>query len=131
MSSIANITVLGNLTRNPEAGQMPDGTPTSRFGIAVNSKVKKEETVTYFRVNFIGKLADVANQYLAKGRQVLVVGALHQENFTKSDGTPGNSLEIRGNVLQLIGAKPESAEPQAKAAAAGATPDLKDEDIPF
>lgn len=139
--SFNSITVLGNLTRDPEPGQMPDGTPTSRFGLAVNSKRKGEDVATFFRANFIGKVADVANQYLAKGRQVLVVGELHQDNYTKADGTPGSSLEIRGTSLQLIGGKPDeaaanttpakSAESKTKAAAAGTDADLSDDDIPF
>jgi len=110
MSSIATITVLGNLTRDPESGTMPDGTPTSRFGLAVNSRRKNEDVVTYFRANAIGKTADFANQYLSRGRQVLVIGELHQERFTKADGTPGDSLEIRVTNVTAAGSKPEGSE---------------------
>ncbi len=117
--SFNSITILGNLTRDPESGALPDGTETSRFGIAVNSKKSGEDVPTYFRANVIGKVAGVANQYLAKGRQVLIVGELRQDNFTKSDGTPGSSLEVKVTSLQLVGGKPEeSAEPKASAATA-------------
>lgn len=131
--SFNQITVLGNLTRDPEPGTMPDNTPTSRFGIAVNSKRKGQDVATFFRANFIGKIADVANQYLAKGRQVLVVGELHQERYTKNDGNPGDSLEIRGTSLQLIGGKPDEASATVPGnSKTPATNDaLTEDDIPF
>ena len=128
--SFNQITILGNLTSDPEAGAMPDGTPTSRFGIATNQKIKGEDVPTYFRVNFIGKVADVANQFLAKGRQALVQGNLRLETYEKRDGGQGTSLEVRGTTLQLVGS-PAEAKPKAAAAGAGAAPAGVDDDIPF
>jgi single-strand DNA-binding protein len=130
MGSFNNITILGNLTSDPEAGQMPDGTPTSRFGIAVNTRVKGEEVPTFFRVNYIGRVADVANQFLAKGRQALVLGELRLETYPKKDGTQGTSLEVRGTTLQLIGAKPQAAAAGA-GAAAGVGASAEDDGPPF
>jgi single-strand DNA-binding protein len=129
--SFNSITILGNLTQDPQASTMPDGTtPTSRFGMATNSKVKGEDVPTFFRVNFIGKLADVANQYLAKGRQALVVGSLHLETYPKNDGGVGTSLEVRGTALQLVGSKPVDAA-VTTGAGAKASPAVSDDDIPF
>lgn len=146
MSSIATITVLGNLTRDPESGAMPDGTPTSRFGLAVNSRRKNEDVVTYFRANAIGRSAEFSNQYLSRGRQVLVIGELHQEYYTKADGTSGNSLEIRVTNVTAVGSKPEAAQeteedsqvptnagsaPGKSKGKAKAKAAASDEDIPF
>ena len=133
--SFNQIMILGNLTRDPEAGQMQDGTATSKFGIASNTKVKKEDVATFFRVNFIGRVAEVANEYLTKGAQAIVIGELYQENYTKNDGTPGTSLEVRGTKLQLLGGKADADAPKAKAAMATAKskvmPEPEEDSIPF
>jgi single-strand DNA-binding protein len=118
------ITILGNLTRDPEAGTMPDGTATARFGLAENLKIKGEDVPQFYRVNAIGRQADFANQYLAKGRQVLVLGQLQLQTFTRNDGTPGNSLEVRATTVQAVGAKPQTDEAPVEAAA-------PDKDVPF
>ncbi len=124
--SLAQVTIIGNLTSDPEVGAMPDGTPTSRFGIAANAKVKGEDVPTFFRVNYIGKVADVANKFLAKGRQTMVQGNLHLEQYVKKDGTPGSSLEVRGTNLQLIGGKVEPKQENLPSGNAGT-----EEDVPF
>lgn len=123
--SYSSTTALGNVTRDAEAGQLPDGTATSRFGVAVNTKIKGEEVVDFFNVGFIGKLAEIANQYVTKGREVLVEGPLHLEQFKRNDGTPGTSLSIRGRTLQLTGPNPN------KEAASTSQPSGSEEDVAF
>jgi single-strand DNA-binding protein len=75
------ITVVGNLGRDPEMRYSPDGKPVTNFSVATNRKwtnadgTPGEETV-WFRVACWGKLAEVCEQYLSKGRRVLVEGRL-------------------------------------------------------
>lgn len=129
--SFSQITLLGNLTQDPEKSTLPDKeTETSRFGVAVNSKKGGEEIVTFYRVNFIGKIAGVANQYLQKGRPVMVIGEPRLETYKKQDGSTGASIEVRGTSLQLVGGRPESA--MAAGASGNASPSAAAlEDAPF
>lgn len=123
--SYAKVTVIGNLTRDPEPGTLPNSdTVTSRFTVATNDKVKGEDVATFFRVSLIGKQAELANQYLTKGRQVYVEGRLHQEEYTGNDGSQRTSLEVRGTEMQFVGSRQDSeggdAAPATKAAGAAA-----------
>jgi single-strand DNA-binding protein len=136
--SYAKVTVIGNLTRDPEPGQLPNSdTVTSRFTVATNAKVKGEDVATFFRVSLIGRQADLANQYLTKGRQVYIEGTLHMERYDSKEGAQqGVSLEVRGTEMQFVGGRPEGdAAPKANVAAAGssrpATKPTVNDDIPF
>lgn len=137
--SLVKVILIGNLTKDPEAGQLPNGgANTSRFTIATNVKVKGEDVATFFRVSFFGKQADVANTYLSKGKQVYVEGNLHLETYTATkganEGKTQTSLEVSGTQLQLIDRKVEGDTAPAKtsaAAASGSTTASADDDIPF
>jgi single-strand DNA-binding protein len=126
--SFSQLTILGNLTNDPEKGALPDGnTETSRFGVAVNRRRGEKEEVTFYRANFIGGLAKVANQYLQKGRPVLIVGEPSLQIFSKKDGNPGASIEVKGTQLQLLGGKPSEGNTSSTTPASSAGED----DIPF
>lgn len=119
--SYAKIILIGNLTRDPEPGTLPNSdVVTSRFTLATNEKVKGEDVATFFRVSLVGRQAELANSSLAKGRAAYIEGRLHQEDYTRNDGTPGTSLEVRGTEFQFYGPRPEGVETPAKAAGAAA-----------
>ena len=111
------IILIGNLGRNPEMRYLPSGQPVTNFSIASNRKWNDaegqthEETV-WIRVSAFGRLAEVCNEYLQKGRQVYVEGRLRPDRetggprvFTRNDGTPGASYEVVAATVQFLGGR--------------------------
>jgi single-strand DNA-binding protein len=143
--SFNRIILVGNLGRDPELKYTPQGTAVCDFSLATNEKRKdqngesKDET-TWFRVTFWGRQAEVASQFLAKGRQAYIEGRLRTREWTDKDGRTRTSLEITGLDLQLLGGKPEEAaaaapkteKPVKNGVARQALDEgINEEDIPF
>lgn len=114
------IVVVGNLGGDPEMRYMPDGTAVTNFSVATSrrwndarSGEQKEET-TWFRVSVWGRRAEVANQYLAKGRKVLVEGRLRPDEnggprlWTAQDGTVRASFEISATDFAFLSSRGDS-----------------------
>lgn len=109
--------LVGNLTRDPELRYTPSGAAVATLGLAVNQKYKsgnewKEETL-FIDVVVWGKQAESCNQYLSKGRQVLVEGRL-QERRWESDGQKRNKTEIVANAVKFLGGRGEGGAPPAE-----------------
>jgi single-strand DNA-binding protein len=135
-----SITVIGRLGRDPEMRYMPNGDPVTSFSIATdrawNDKSgQKQKETTWFRISVFGKSAETANQYLSKGKMVLVEGRLRVDpktggpvTFTRQDGTVGTSFEIVANTVRFL-------SPREEGGAAPAEGDMDSapatEDIPF
>jgi single-strand DNA-binding protein len=68
--------VIGNLGNDPEMKFTANGTPVAHFSVAVNEKYGERASTTWFRVTAWDKLGEVCNQYLAKGRMVMVIGTV-------------------------------------------------------
>jgi single-strand DNA-binding protein len=138
------ITVVGRLGRDPEMRYMPDGTAVTNFSVATSrgwtdkaSGESREET-TWFRVSVWGRQAEPANQYLSKGRQVLVEGTLQPDPetgsprlFTRQDGTVGSSFEIRANTIKFLGGRDEAILREGGASHDEAPAAQEEDDIPF
>ena len=145
--SFNKITLVGNLGRDPELRYTPQGTPVCSFSLATNERRKDRATgenndiTTWFRVTLWGRQAEVASQYLTRGKSVYIEGRLRVEEYTDRDGKPRHSLEVNATDMQFIGGRGEEAggAPPARGAAAAAAPgdsapeptDLSDDDIPF
>ena len=147
--SFNKITLVGNLGADPELRYTPQGTPVSSFNLATNERRKDRATgenndiTTWFRVTLWGRQAEVAAQYLTRGKPVYIEGRLRVEEYTDRDGKPRHSLEVNGTDMQFIGGNAGDRAPAARAAAAGAGAataqgetapepnDLSDDDIPF
>lgn len=86
--SLANISIVGNLARDPEQHQFASGRSKTTLMIAVNSfnRIRKEKTTDFYRVETWDKLGDLAKSYLHKGNQVTVSGRLALEKWTDRDG---------------------------------------------
>lgn len=117
------LVLVGNLGRDPEMRYTPNGTAVTTFPVATSrrwtdaSGQLKEETA-WFRVSVFGKQAETCNQYLAKGRKVLVEGELVVDEktggprvYTRKDGTAGASFEVRGNTVRFLTPKGEAEGP--------------------
>lgn len=108
MSSYSQTTIVGNLGSDPKMDYTPDGTPVCSFSIAVNRKWNNAdgtsgEKVTWFRVTTWRKLAESCNQYLQKGRQVLVVGEVVASAWSDQTGTPRATLELTARDVRFLG----------------------------
>ena len=112
------VIIAGNLGNDPEMRYMPDGTAVTNFSVATNrrwtdraSGESREETV-WFRVSAWRQQAEIANEYLSKGRQVLVEGRLKPDPqtggprlWTGQDGSVRASYELTADVIRFIGSR--------------------------
>jgi single-strand DNA-binding protein len=108
--------LIGHLGNDPEMRYTPQGTPVTHLSVATNRRVTgndgqlKEETI-WFRVSVFGKQAEACNQYLTKGRQVLVEGTLTPDEnggpriWTDKDGKPRASFEVFAQTVRFLGSK--------------------------
>ncbi len=117
MPSFNRITIVGHCGIDPEQRFTPQGTVVSSFTVATTEKRKdREDVTTWFRVTAFGKLAELAQQYLSKGKLVYVDGRLRLDEYTDKEGNRRSSLEVTAGEIQFIGAREDS----AKAASVGA-----------
>ena len=112
----AKLIIVGNLGRDPEMRYLTHGQPVTNFSVATNrrwndrSTGESQEEVTWYRVSVWGKQAEAANQYLSKGRQVLVEGRLRPDPdsggprlWTRQDGTIAASFEVVAERVIFLG----------------------------
>lgn len=100
--------VMGNLTRDPELRTTPSGQPVASFAVATNrtwqdSSGERKEAVDYHEIVAWGKLGELASQYLAKGRKVMVVGRLQTQSWEK-DGVKRSRTEIVASDINFLDA---------------------------
>lgn len=134
MSSVNKVILIGNLGADPEVRHSQDGTAITSMRIATSRKTKNGDQTEWHKVKCFGKLAELAGQYLNKGRQVYVEGRLHTDKYEK-DGQTKYSTEVIAAELTFLGGK-GSAEHKAAAATAQAVfadvgPEPMDDDAPF
>jgi single-strand DNA-binding protein len=110
--SFNKITIVGYLGRDPELRYTPQGTALCKMSIATTEKRKSvtgemEEHTTWFRVTAWGRQAELANEYLAKGRQAYIEGRLRLEEYTDRDGQKRFSAEVSASEIQFLGQRTE------------------------
>jgi single-strand DNA-binding protein len=114
MASFNKVILLGNLTRDPELKYTPKGTAVAQIGLAVNrvysnDQGEKVEEVTFVDVDLFGRTAEIANEYLRKGRPVLIEGRLKLDTWDdKQTGQKRSRLKIIGEAMQLLGGRDNS-----------------------
>lgn len=102
---VNNVSILGNLTRDPELRFTPNGTPVAGFGIAVNRRYQDKqsgewvEDTSFFNVTAWFKLAENCAESLSKGDRVLVTGRLTQRSWEDKNGQKRSVVEIVANVV--------------------------------
>lgn len=101
--------VVGNVGRDPELKYLQSGIAVCDFSVAVseswndaNTNEKREKT-TWYRVNAWGRLGEICNQYVQKGRQVMVVGTVEARAYLDKAGQPAASLELRARDVRFLG----------------------------
>jgi single-strand DNA-binding protein len=112
MASFNKVILLGNLTRDPEVRYTPKGSAVCDLGIAVNRQYtldsgEKREEVTYVDVVLWSRLAEIAGEYLKKGRPVFIEGRLQMDTWDdKQTGQKRSKLRVIGETMQLLGGRP-------------------------
>src|ERR1700691_6106994 len=110
--SLNRAMVIGNLGSNPEFRHLPSGQPAVGFSVATDESFtdkegQKQDRVQWHHIVAFGKLAEVCNEYLTKGRQVYVEGRLRTREFeAKNDGGKRQRTEIIASRVQFLGAPP-------------------------
>lgn len=105
------VILLGRLGQDPELKYTPSGTAVCNFSLATSERWKdksgnQQERTEWHRIVVWGKLAEVANQYLAKGRQAYVEGGLATRSWETNTGEKRYATEIIATTIQFVGDKP-------------------------
>jgi len=114
MSSYNRVTLMGNLTRQPELRKTKTGAAVTELGLALNrvwsgENGQKQEETTFVDVTVWGRAAENAAQYLQKGRSVLIEGRLHMETWQdKQTGQDRSKLKVVADSIQFLGSSHES-----------------------
>lgn len=112
--SVNKVILLGRLGQNPEVRYTPSGAPVANFSVATNEawtdkSGQKQERTEWHKVVVWGKLAELCNQYLTKGRQVYVEGRLQTRQWQDKENQTRYTTEIQAQTVQFIGGNDKSA----------------------
>ncbi len=146
--TVNKVIIIGRLGQDPEMKYTPSGTAVANFSVATNHAVKDQdgnfnEKTEWHRVVAYGRTAEVAGEYLVKGKLVYVEGRVQTRSWEDQNGQKRYMTEIICNNMQLLGSKSdgemstddsggreESQEPEQPKAAAGQKAEEED-DLPF
>lgn len=158
MASVNKVILVGNCGRDPEIRYLPSGQAVANVSVATSSRRKDRtsgemvEDTQWHRVTFYDRLAEIAGEYVKKGRPIYVEGRLKYGKYTDQSGQERATVDIIATELQLLGGRegmgsgadeggssaPRAARPAAAAAPAKSAPaaapsgfDDLDDDIPF
>ncbi len=109
MANLNKVILMGNLTRDPEVRYTPKGTAVTDLGMAINRIGKdaggnRTEETTFVDVTLWGRQAELAGQYLVKGRPVMIEGRLQMDSWDdKATGQKRTKLKVVGENMQFLG----------------------------
>jgi single-strand DNA-binding protein len=127
MASVNKVILLGNLGRDPETRYTTGGDAVCNLSIATSEQWKdkngeKQERTEWHRVVLFGRQAEIAGEYLKKGRSVYVEGRLQTRKYTDKDGVEKYSTEIVGDRMQLLGSGRDAGGGDAEFGSSGGPP---------
>jgi single-strand DNA-binding protein len=154
MASVNKVILVGNLGRDPETRYTADGAAITNITLATSRRYKdssgqQQEETEWHRVAFFGRLAEIAGEYLKKGRPVYVEGRLRTRKWQDKEGQDRYTTEIVAEQMQMLGSREGAGgsefdsgaeESRAPARAAASKPAASkpaaniadmDDDIPF
>ena len=111
MASVNKVILVGNLGRDPEIRYLPSGQAVANVSVATSSRRKDKnsgemiEDTQWHRVTFYDRLAEIAGEYVKKGRPIYVEGRLKYGKYTGQDGIEKNTVDIIATELQLLGSR--------------------------
>ena len=109
MAALNKVMLIGNLGRDPEVRYTSDGKPVANFTMATTDRWsdatsgERREKTEWHRIVVWGKQAEIAGEYLRKGRQVYVEGSLQTREWTDRDGNKRQTTEIKAQRFQMLG----------------------------
>ena len=126
MASVNKVILIGNLGRDPETRYTTGGDAVTNLNIATSEQWKdksgeKQERTEWHRVVLFGRQAEIAGEYLKKGRSVYIEGRLQTRKYTDKDGVEKYSTEIVGDRMQLLGGREGGGASGGEVEFAGAT----------
>lgn len=138
------LTIIGNLTRDPELRTTPAGVSVCDFTVAVNRRSKSanvggQPEADFFRVTAWRQLGENCQRYLAKGRKVCVMGPVSARTYQANDGTTRVSLEVTADDVEFLSSRnddqaggyaPAPAAPAPMAQSSGFTA-VETDELPF
>lgn len=146
MASLNKVMLIGNLGKDPEVRYTTSGQAVASFNLATSERYKNkqsgewEEKTEWHRITLWGKLAEIAGEYLAKGKTVYIEGRLQTRKWTDRDGNDRYTTEIVGDRMQMLGGRGEGSAGGGRRNDAGGVadttvsydePPFQDDDIPF
>ena len=131
------ITLIGNLTNDPETRSTPNGVTICTFTIATNRRFANsdgERQSDFFRINAWRQLGEVCAKHLAKGKKVAVVGELQARIYDAKNGEKRMSLDVQADEVEFLSPKDEKSS--ATVSKGKVTPDnewatINSSDLPF
>ncbi len=135
--SYNRIVLIGNLTRDPELSYTPANTAVCKFGIATNHKWRTKdgedrEDVCFVDCTLFGRSGEAFNQYMAKGRPVLIEGRLQLSQWTTPDGDKRSKHGVLVDNFTFLGSQGERSDGTGEANPRDAAPPPpSDDSIPF
>lgn len=143
MASLNKVMLIGNLGKDPEVRFTASGQAVASFSLATSEKFKgksgdMEERTEWHNITLWGKLAEIAGEYLSKGKTVYIEGRLQTRKWQDKSGNDRYTTDIVGDKMQMLSAKGErsgggdtSSAPKAGATGGYEEPPFQDDDIPF
>jgi len=142
MASLNKVMLIGNLGKDPEVRFTASGQAVTGFSLATSEKFKGktgewEERTEWHNITLWGKLAEIAGEYLSKGKTVFIEGRLQTRKWQDKSGNDRYTTEIVGDKMQMLSAKGErgsgesTSSPKTSAAGNYEEPPFQDDDIPF
>ena len=136
MAGINKVIIVGNLGKDPEMRYLPSGSPVTNFSVAVSRRFKSREgedrdETEWFNVSCFDKLAEIANQYLAKGKQVYIEGRFRTRSWDdQQTGEKKYRTEVIATEMQMLGSRGDQGGEQF-AEKPGATQNTEFDNMPF
>lgn len=132
------ITLIGNLTNDPEIRSTQTGKNVCTFTIAVNRKKVSEPQTDFFRINAWNGLADTCARFLTKGKKVAVVGELQARTYEDKQGKTRLSLDVSADEVEFLSPKEEKPKKEKENSDGYDNPadltgfsDIRSDDLPF
>jgi single-strand DNA-binding protein len=111
MASVNKVILIGNCGRDPEIRYLPSGQAVANISIATTSRRKDRtsgetvEDTQWHRVTFYDRLAEIAGEYVKKGRPIYIEGRLKYGKYTDQAGVEKNTVDIIATEMQLLGGR--------------------------
>jgi single-strand DNA-binding protein len=136
MRGVNKVILIGNLGRDPEVRYIRDGTAVANMRIATtetwnDQNGQKQERTEWHRIVAWGKLAEIAKEYLTKGRQIYVEGRLQTRSWDDRDGNKRYTTEIKADQLLMLGGRGDAGAREAPGAQEAPSPSPTPESEPF